>query len=178
MERKVTAAIIQLDQKLIWIPVVFILVRMWGTIRLFISFSPDCNVVENREIIMNSTCSDMLFHPILVYLQSIGDPAQGWSNALLFVIFNRMIAKRLCPCVFVLGKRLRKGCQRCCKKEMDSNKKEPVTTSSSRDYLIPISSSGEGVRSPPRYGAAVQAAVHARNPSFVSSDSSINVVET
>jgi len=182
MEKKVTAAIIQLDQKLIWIPVVFILLRIWGTIRLFISFSPDCNRVNGGEITMGKDCPHFLFHPVLVYLQSIGDPAQGWGNALLFVIFNRTIAKRLCPCVFILGTKLRKSCQHCCKKEkpLYSKTKEPITTSSTRDYLLPISSSAEGVGSPPSYGATgvTKTAVHAQNPTFASPESSINVVKT
>ena len=182
MEKKVIAAIIQLDQKLIWIPVVFILLRIWGTIRLFISFSPHCHYPYGGKITMDDVCQKILFHPVLVYLQSIGDPAQGWGNALLFVIFNRTIAKRLCPCVFILGTKLRKSCQRCCKKEktLYSKTKEPITTSSTRDCLLPISSSAEGVGSPPLYGATgvTKTAVHAQNPTFASPESSINVVET
>lgn len=41
-------------------------------------------------------------------MQSICDPGQGWSNALLFVVFNQKIFPRLCPCLVFLG-------ERCCK---------------------------------------------------------------
>ena len=131
-----------------------------------------CHYPYGGKITMDDDCQKILFHPILVYLQSIGDPAQGWGNALLFVIFNRTIAKRLCPCVFILGTKLRKSCQHCCKKEkpLYSKTKEPITTSSTRDCLLPISSSD--------VTGVTKTAVHAQNPTFASPESSINVVKT
>lgn len=88
------AAYSKLDQKLIWLPVAFLLLRIWGNIRFFISIG--CSSDDIR-------CCRVLYHPSLVFLQSIGDPGQGWSNALLFVIFNQRIAQRLCPCLSPLG---------------------------------------------------------------------------
>jgi hypothetical protein len=50
------------------------------------------------DIVTLPSCYNILYHPLLLYTQSIGDPGQGWSNALLFVIFHRPISERLFPC--------------------------------------------------------------------------------
>ena len=88
MRRQVQAAFIKVDQKLIWLPIVFLLLRVWGNIRFFMSIDGSSTLVYNN---------------ILVYLQSICDPGQGWSNALFFVIFNHKISQRLCPCIYTCG---------------------------------------------------------------------------
>lgn len=90
IEKQLHAAYSKLDQKLIWLPIVFLLLRIWGNIRFFISF---CDISQD------SKCCKVLYFPLLVYMQSICDPGQGWSNALLFVIFNQKILHRLCPCL-------------------------------------------------------------------------------
>ena len=86
------------DQKLLWIPIVFFMIRIWGTLRYFISLMPHCRYNCYGEIVTLPHCYNVLYHPILLYTQSIGDPGQGWSNALLFVIFHRPISERLFPC--------------------------------------------------------------------------------
>ena len=95
MERQMQAAYFRLDQKLVWLPIVFLLLRMWGIIRFFISIWCDRQVPDG--------CCSILHNQVLIYLQSICDPGQGWSNALLFVIFNQKIAYRLFPCLQPLG---------------------------------------------------------------------------
>ncbi len=110
INRRFTVAVVNLDQKLIWIPVVFIFLRMWGTIRFFISFSPSCHHpykdCSPPTIVIEEHCARYLYDPALIIMQSVGDPAQGWGNAILFVFFTRTIAKRLCPCCFILGEKL------------------------------------------------------------------------
>ena len=91
MEKQLQAAYTKLDQKLIWLPVVFMLLRMWGIIRFFISSA--CPYSQSKH------CCDLVYNPFLVYMQSICDPGQGWSNALFFVVFNHRILHRLCPCL-------------------------------------------------------------------------------
>ena len=87
-------AFTKVDQKLIWIPVVFLLVRIWGIVRFFMSVPP---------IALGDSHCYILYNRGLIAMQSIGDPGQGWSNALLFVIFNDKIFQKLCPCLFICG---------------------------------------------------------------------------
>jgi len=88
------ATFTKVDQKLILIPVVFLLLRMWGIIRFFMSVPP--------VALGDSNCS-ILYNRGLIIMQSIGDPGQGWSNAFLFVIFNSKIFQKLCPCLYMCG---------------------------------------------------------------------------
>lgn len=107
------AAFYNVDQILLWIPFVFLLVRLWGTLRFFISLIPTCHQICDGQVVVFPHCYEVLYHPILVYLQSIGDPGQGWSNALLFVIFHKPIAERLFPCWFIYWQRLSKWFRHC-----------------------------------------------------------------
>lgn len=95
-EKQLQAAVTKLDQKLIWIPMVFLLLRMWGNIRYFISLY--CELHGRKD-----HCEKIVYNEGLIYLQSICDPGQGWSNALLYVIFNQAISQRLCPCFYICG---------------------------------------------------------------------------
>ena len=179
-----TTAIIKLDQKLIWIPIVFIVLRMWGTIRFFISFSPDCHIPDEHchVIKANASCTDMLYNQGLVYLQSIGDPGQGWGNGLLFVVFNRMIAKRLCPCIFALGSKIQKYLKQYRKEEKGadgSQKKESSAITSERDHLLPFNANHTD-SSPIMYsGSQLPTKGHTvQNQTCTSPEPSINVSES
>ena len=99
IETKMKAVFNHVDQKLIWIPFVFFMVRLWGTLRYFISLLPACRYIcYDDNIVTLRSCSAVLYNSFLLYAQSIGDPGQGWSNALLFVVFHRPITERLFPC--------------------------------------------------------------------------------
>lgn len=132
MERKMTAAIIHLDKKLIWIPLVFILLRVWGTLRFFISFHPSCRVTiynetsDAYEIATEQPCHRILYDPFLVFMQSICDPAQGWGNALIFVLFHQTIIKRLCPCGFTLADKIKRKWHRRRNGKGDSGEKNKL----------------------------------------------------
>ena len=106
-----TAAMIHLDQKLIFIPLVFILLRMWGTIRFFISFHPSCHKECGDIIGIGKACEEALYNPFLMVMQALCDPGQGWGNALIFVIFHKTLAKRLCPCIFFCGRKAKQCCR-------------------------------------------------------------------
>ena len=105
MERahRLVSAMGQFDRKLLWIPIIFILFRIWGTIRFFISFSCDFDCLAHCPA----------YTPALVALQSIFDPAQGWGNALLFVVFHRPVLTRVCPSVVAGCDRLFSFCLDC-----------------------------------------------------------------
>ncbi len=118
--KRAQAALEQLDQKLIWIPIVFVLFRAWGTLRWLIATTyPECeNIDRNCSVLFNriwfsEECINVIYNPFLVYMQSIGDTGQGWGNALLYVIFNVTIFKRVCPCLYSCWKRIKKCYEYC-----------------------------------------------------------------
>ncbi len=111
---RVQAVLEQLEQKLLWIPIFFILFRIWGTLRWIISSTySECTSVdlgcseEVGQIWYKDECLNIIYDPFLVYMQAIGDPGQGWGNALLYGLFHATIFKRLCPCVFLCWKRIK-----------------------------------------------------------------------
>lgn len=87
------AAMRQVDQKLIFIPVVFLLLRVWGTLQFIVSFSISihhCYCVSHDAHIILS---------ILAYLQAIGDGGQGWGNFILYVFSTKQLRdKMFCSC--------------------------------------------------------------------------------
>ncbi|XP_068698552.1 G-protein coupled receptor 157-like isoform X1 [Montipora foliosa] len=70
------------EKRLTYIPVIFVLLRIWGTIR-FILYS----------------FTDVGFHmwlgKVLLYLQGIGDSSQGFANCLLFCILTEKFQTRV-----------------------------------------------------------------------------------
>eukprot|EP00731_Ephydatia_muelleri_P038242 Em0689g2a len=68
----------QVDRKLLFIPIVFILLRIWGTLEFIFT-----------EVYSNYFCTNS---PALLgvlsalrFLQAIGDGGQGWGNAILYI---------------------------------------------------------------------------------------------
>lgn len=105
-KNRIQKAIARTDYKLLLIPIVFMLMRMWGTTRYFISmhgkntralFSPPLLYLQ----VTNYYCTYM--H---CYFQALGDPLQGFGNAVLFILFSKVILKRMCAPVIM--------CFRCC----------------------------------------------------------------
>ncbi|XP_060931069.1 G-protein coupled receptor 157 [Limanda limanda] len=68
------------DTKLTLIPVIFIVLRIWSTLR-FILLLADSPVRQ---------------HPVLVTLHGIGNTSQGAANCIMFVLFTRPLRTRLC----------------------------------------------------------------------------------
>ncbi|XP_072306225.1 G-protein coupled receptor 157 [Eucyclogobius newberryi] len=77
------------DMKLTMIPVIFICLRIWSTVRFIL-------------LLANSTIRQ---HPVLVTLHGIGNTFQGAANCIMFVLFTRPIRTRLCSALC---------CCRCC----------------------------------------------------------------
>lgn len=68
------------DVKLTLIPIIFIILRIWSTVR-FILLLAGSPVRQN---------------PVLVTLHGIGNTSQGAANCIMFVLFTRPIRTRLC----------------------------------------------------------------------------------
>lgn len=76
--KNVRKVINQIDKKLMLVPLVFILVRIWGTTRFLL--------VSAGVIRM-----DIYW---MVVLQGIGDSAQGFANFLLFCVFTKKVRNK------------------------------------------------------------------------------------
>lgn len=76
------------DMKLTLIPIIFIVLRIWSTVRfiLLLAGSPA------RQ------------HPVLVTLHGIGNTLQGAANCTMFVLFTRPIRTRLCTALCCCAK--------------------------------------------------------------------------
>ncbi|NXR48345.1 GP157 protein, partial [Hippolais icterina] len=67
------------DKKLILIPVIFIFLRIWSTVRFVLTLC-DSPAVQN---------------PVLVVLHGIGNTFQGGANCIMFVLCTRVVRERL-----------------------------------------------------------------------------------
>jgi len=72
------------DRKLLIIPILFIVLRLWGTIRFFMFIAGRFNKDEAS-----------LLDKILISLQGIGDSAQGFVNCILFCVFTTKVRRHL-----------------------------------------------------------------------------------
>ncbi|XP_054857000.1 G-protein coupled receptor 157 [Eublepharis macularius] len=71
------------DKKLILIPVIFIFLRIWSTIRFVLTLC-DSPSVQN---------------PVLVVLHGIGNTFQGGANCIMFVFCTRLVRDKLFSCL-------------------------------------------------------------------------------
>lgn len=71
------------EKRLTLVPVVFVLVRIWGTLRFFIYIAGG---LDNTKA---------AWEKALLYLQGIGDSSQGFFNFLLFCLFTEKFRTRL-----------------------------------------------------------------------------------
>uniref|UniRef100_A0A8C7ZVL7 G protein-coupled receptor 157 n=1 Tax=Oryzias sinensis TaxID=183150 RepID=A0A8C7ZVL7_9TELE len=76
------------DVKLTLIPIIFIFLRIWSTVR-FILLLADSPVRQN---------------PALVMLHGIGNTSQGAANCVMFVLFTQPIRTRLCAALCCTSK--------------------------------------------------------------------------
>lgn len=86
----------EVKQRLLLIPITFIVLRMWGTLQFFYSLA--------RQRAMNSHCWSKSDQNILITLgiaQAIGDGGQGWSNALLYIFLSPTIRRQLFMLPFI-----------------------------------------------------------------------------
>ncbi|NP_001085567.1 G protein-coupled receptor 157 L homeolog isoform X1 [Xenopus laevis] len=80
------------DKKLVFIPVIFIFLRVWSTIRFILTLC-DSPAVHN---------------PILVTLHGIGNTFQGGANCIMFVLCTPVIRSRLVSCLNVCNRSSRR----------------------------------------------------------------------
>ncbi|XP_029993565.1 G-protein coupled receptor 157 [Sphaeramia orbicularis] len=68
------------DVKLTLIPIIFIILRIWSTVRFILLLAG----------------SPVRQHPVLVTLHGIGNTSQGAANCIMFVLFTQPVRTRLC----------------------------------------------------------------------------------
>jgi len=76
-----------LSRKLTFIPLVFILLRMWGMVASIIQWISSGNFAYEKFL-------------WLEFLHSLGDPGQGFVNAFFYVIFSKKIRKSYARCLY------------------------------------------------------------------------------
>eukprot|EP00731_Ephydatia_muelleri_P014851 Em0008g571a len=124
------AMIQQVDRKLLFIPIVFILLRIWGTLEFIFT------EVYSKYFCTNSPA----FLGVLLalrFLQAIGDGGQGWSNAILY-IFNspnirNLLLKDLTTCCSRIANILND-----CKNRMKDKTKDYEATTTSEYVRISV----------------------------------------
>ena len=84
------------DFRLIWIPFVYFILRMGGHIRW---------AAEWSQASTFNSCPP--FDIILAFLQIIGDTGQGWANAILYILFNQAMRRRIFECCYRSRKKFR-----------------------------------------------------------------------
>ncbi|XP_070695617.1 G-protein coupled receptor 157 [Pempheris klunzingeri] len=76
------------DMKLTLIPIIFIVLRIWSTVRFIL-------------LLVGSPARQ---NPALVTLHGIGNTSQGAANCIMFVLFTQPIRKRLCTALCCCSK--------------------------------------------------------------------------
>jgi len=105
-------AALKMERKLTLVPVIFILVRIWGTTRFILYVSSPGRGMHKWE-------------EVLLHLQGIGDSFQGFANFLLFCLFTEKFQARL----GVAGHNLRV----LCKKQKSDNSSSVADSTSVTD---------------------------------------------
>jgi len=94
LNNSVRATLQDTDRKLVLIPIIFVGVRVWGSVRFLIA-----------ELLVNNILQVWW----LALMQGVGDSAQGWANCILFCIFTRKIREKfveyLPKCCWLCGRR-------------------------------------------------------------------------
>ena len=93
------------DWKLIFIPIVFFILRIWGDTRWLVE-----TILSDKSAEFSVTCGTNV-EKALAYLQVVGDPGQGWANAILYIWLTQSIRERL---VGNLKNILKRVCCCCC----------------------------------------------------------------
>ncbi|XP_019637767.1 PREDICTED: probable G-protein coupled receptor 157 [Branchiostoma belcheri] len=80
-QRSAVAAMVKVDRKLTFIPLVFVLLRLWSTVRF----------------VLTLTGSSAVNNPVLLVLHGIGNTFQGGANCILFCLCTEKIRNKLLP---------------------------------------------------------------------------------
>ncbi|MEE6485102.1 hypothetical protein FKM82_014174 [Ascaphus truei] len=95
------------DKKLVFIPLIFIFLRIWSTIRFILTL---CN-------------SSAVHNPILLILHGIGNTFQGGANCIMFVLCTRVIRSRLLTSLSCGS--CRSPCSSDCRESDEPHRQEP-----------------------------------------------------
>lgn len=91
LSSELVAVLRKSDKKLVAIPILFVLLRMWGTVQYFYSLG-----AYTQEGC--TTTPWYVGFMLLSFLQAIGDGGQGWGNFILYVIVSDKVRSRLLTC--------------------------------------------------------------------------------
>eukprot|EP01039_Chlorochromonas_danica_P010264 gene10264-11359_t len=80
--------------KLAFLPLVFIFVRFWSTLRILLNFTTTSTTTSNTTS-SSSSHSSVSNNTFLMIMQAAFDPAQGFFNACFFVLFSKSDRSRL-----------------------------------------------------------------------------------
>ncbi|XP_068698554.1 G-protein coupled receptor 157-like [Montipora foliosa] len=89
---------LKIERKLTLVPVIFVMVRIWGTVRFILYVSDPHSASEQHA----------WWEEALLYLQGMGDSSQGFANFLLFCFFTERFQAHLSQATHNLFSRCRK----------------------------------------------------------------------
>lgn len=90
LSQTMAAAVQGVDRKLTFIPVMFILLRMWGTLQFFYG------LIISKHIQCGCVHKDLRAGFVFFgYMHAIGDGGQGWGNAILYIFASTKIRDRM-----------------------------------------------------------------------------------
>lgn len=78
--------------RLVFIPICYVLLRIWGTAHFFYTLQLRSRC-KHQCIVSDSSITDTV--AVLNRLQAIGDPGQGWCNAILYILFSPIYRTKL-----------------------------------------------------------------------------------
>ena len=78
-EPRLASLLSEQDLKLLFIPVAFLFIRIWGDLHLLFLYK--------RAV-----------SPVFLYLQAFFEPGQGWANFIIFVLLTKAVRDRVCVC--------------------------------------------------------------------------------
>lgn len=120
-------AAIKAEKRLMLVPVTFILIRIWGTLRFILYTFAGVHS-------LNTT-----YGTVFLYLQGIGDSSQGFANFLLFCFFT----EKFQSCLNYSVQKLSLNCKRSftpssmVELEISSQKTRSIQSTDERSYLMP-----------------------------------------
>eukprot|EP01087_Luapelamoeba_hula_P013759 TRINITY_DN395_c2_g1_i2.p1 TRINITY_DN395_c2_g1~~TRINITY_DN395_c2_g1_i2.p1 ORF type:complete len:525 (-),score=127.59 TRINITY_DN395_c2_g1_i2:339-1811(-) len=89
----VRKVISQADNKLVLVPVIFVMLRIWGTVRFFMQVG-GLHIEESRYF-------------WLAFIQGMGDTAQGFANFILFCLLTKKVRKQFFDRLFGVPRLMR-----------------------------------------------------------------------
>lgn len=112
-----SSSVISIELKLLLVPVVFILLRMWSLLLTIIEVEARYNLPP-------------LVVSIFLHISGVGDSGQGFANFILFCLFTPRVMKHVCRC--------------CLSPERTTLLINRSTSSEAKHRLSPVSDSNDG----------------------------------